>query len=175
MSVALQKSILEQAREDFITQWGALGTAWGINRTMAQIHALLLICPEAVSTDEVMDSLEISRGSANTNLREMVGWGLVRSVLKIGDRKEYFEAEKDVWKIFCIIARVRKRREIEPAALVLKNCEKNTRGLTSAEAKAFHQQMAELGEFVSLASSVLEKIATSEQSKIMPKVLKLFR
>ncbi len=174
MSVVLQKSVLEQAREDFIAQWGALGTAWGINRTMAQIHALLLVSPDAVSTDEVMDSLEISRGNANTNLREMVGWGLARSVLKKGDRKEFFEAEKDVWKIFCIIARERKKREIEPASQVLKNCEINTKDLGSAEAKAFNQQMADLSEFVSLASSVLEKIATSEESKIMPKVLKLF-
>ncbi len=174
MSVTLQKSVLEQAQEDFIAQWGALGTAWGINRTMAQIHALLLISPEPASTDEVMEHLEISRGNANTNLREMVGWGLARSVLKRGDRKEYFEGEKDVWKIFCIIARERKRREIEPASLVLKNCAENTRGLATAEAKVFHRQMVELGEFVGLTSSILEKIAASEQSKVMPKAIKLF-
>ncbi len=173
-TATLKKSVLEEAREEFIAQWGALGTAWGINRTMAQIHAFLLISAESSSTDEVMEHLEISRGNANSNLREMVGWGLARSVVKRGDRKEYFEAEKEVWKIFCIISRERKKREIEPAISVLKNCLENTRGLNSPEAKAFHRQMAELSEFVGLASSILEKIATSEQNKIMPKVIKLF-
>ena len=104
----------------------------------------------------------------------MVGWGLARSVVKRGNRKEYFEAEKEVWKIFCIISRERKRREIEPAITVLKNCLENTRGLNSSEAKSFHRQMAELSEFVGLASSILEKIATSEENKIMPKVIRLF-
>ena len=82
---------------------------------MAQIHAFLLISAEPLSTDDVMEHLKISRGNANTNLREMVGWGLARSVVERGNRKEYFEAEKEVWKIFCIISRERKRREIEPA------------------------------------------------------------
>ena len=98
---------LARVREDFISQWGAMGGAWGINRTMAQIHALLLVTEEPLSTDDVMARLEISRGNAHGNLRELVSWGLVRSVMIRGERREYFEAEKDIWTIFCIIARER--------------------------------------------------------------------
>src|SRR6478752_3736949 len=106
---------LQQTREEFVTQWGAMGSAWGINRTMAQIHALLITSQEPLTTDEVMEELQISRGNAHGNLRELVSWGLVRSVVRKGERKEYFEAEKQVWKMFCIVIRERKRRELRPA------------------------------------------------------------
>src|ERR1700761_1431159 len=132
---------LAAARDEFVTQWGAIGNAWGINRTMAQIHALLIITPGALTTDEVMEELKISRGNAHTNLRELVGWGLVRSVVRKGERKEYFEAEKDVWRMFCIVARERKRREIEPALRALRACEEQTRGLRGEKAIAFNQQI----------------------------------
>src|SRR5947208_14026578 len=89
---------LAAARDEFVMQWGGIGSAWGINRTMGQIRALLIISPRALTTDEVMEELQISRGNAHTNLRELVGWTLVRSVVRKGERKEYFEAEKDVWK-----------------------------------------------------------------------------
>ena len=102
------------ARMEFIAQWGTLGSSWGINRTMAQIHALLMIAVEPMHTNEVMEELQVSRGNANANLRDLVGWGLVRRVTYPGNRKEYFEAEKDVWTIFCTVARERKRREIDP-------------------------------------------------------------
>ncbi len=93
---------LDDVKDDFIAQWGAFGSQWGINRTMAQIHALLMVVPDAMNTDEVMDNLRISRGNAHTNLKELVNWGLVRIIVKKGERKEYFEAEKDVWRIFII-------------------------------------------------------------------------
>src|SRR5688500_8989202 len=96
---AAEAAQLAAARDEFVMQWGAIGSAWGINRTMAQIHALLMVTPHALSTDEVMEELKISRGNAHTNLRELVGWGLVRSVVRKGERKEYFEAEKEVWKM----------------------------------------------------------------------------
>ena len=98
---------LARARDEFVAQWGAMGSAWGINRTMAQIHALLMTSDRALTTDEVMEDLKISRGNAHQNLRELVGWGLVRSVIRKGERKEYFESEKDVWRMFCIVARER--------------------------------------------------------------------
>lgn len=157
----------EQARDDFVTQWGAMGSAWGINRTMAQIHALLLTSPRPLSTDEIMEELHISRGNANTNLRDLVGWGLVRSVIRKGERKEYFEAEKDVWRIFCTIARERKRREITPAMDVLRRCADETKALKSEEAKHFHSQMRELLEFMRMGERILERIAGSEESAIL--------
>ena len=109
-----QRTLLE-ARDDFVTQWGTIGTAWGINRTMAQVHALLITTGHLMSTDEIMEDLKISRGNAHKNLRDLVSWGLIRSVVRKGERKEYFEAEKNVWKMFCIIIRERRRRELRPA------------------------------------------------------------
>ncbi len=149
---------LKEARDQFVAQWGALGTQWGINRTMAQIHALLMVTPGSLSTDEVMEVLEISRGNAHTNLKELVSWGLLRIVVRKGDRKEYFEAEKDVWKIFTTVARERKRREIEPALGVLRQCAEESKEMKSAEGKQFHEQMRQLEEFVGFASKVADKV-----------------
>lgn len=166
---------LASARDEFVTQWGAIGSAWGINRTMAQIHALLLITPRALTTDEVMEELKVSRGNAHMNLRELVGWGLVRSVVRKGERKEYFEAEKDVWKMFCIIVRERKRREIRPAIGVLKDCIERVEGLKSSEAQLFTQQTRALCEFMEMADGVLSKVARSEQSSVVPWALKFLK
>ena len=166
---------LDAAKDEFVMQWGAIGSAWGINRTMAQIHALLMITPRALTTDEVMDELKISRGNAHTNLRELVGWGLVRSVVRKGERKEYFEAEKDVWKMFCIIVRERKRREIRPAINVLQDCIERVDDLKSAEARAFTAQTKALCEFMETADGVLSKVVRSEQSTIVPWALKFLK
>jgi DNA-binding transcriptional regulator GbsR (MarR family) len=150
---------LKKAREEFVAQWGALGTQWGINRTMAQIHALLMTAPEPQCTDEVMEMLEISRGNAHANLKELVAWGLVRPVVIKGERREYFEAEKDVWTIFTIVARERKRREIDPALAILNKCAEESRDIHTAEGRAFHEQMVALQEFVGFASKMSDRIA----------------
>lgn len=159
-------------REEFIAQWGTLGGAWGINRTMAQIHALLMVSPRALSTDEIMDDLQISRGNAHGNLRELVGWGLVRSVIRKGERKEFFEAEKDVWKMICIIVRERKRREIRPAIGVLKDCIERAEVLKDPEAAAFTKQTRALLEFMEMADSFFSKMTRAEQSTFIPWLLK---
>lgn len=161
-------------RNRFVAQWGALGSQWGVNRTMAMIHALLLISPEPLTTIEVMNELKISRGNANTNLRELVDWGLIQRTMRPGERKELFQAEKDVWKIFCTVARERKRREMEPAQMVLEQCVEATSGIQSPEAQEFHRQLAALSEFVALANGMMDKIASAEQSRIVPRLLKLF-
>ena len=149
---------LKQARDEFVSQWGALGTQWGINRTMAQIHALLMTAPEAMTTDEVMEELQISRGNAHTNLKELVAWGLLRVVVKKGERREFFEAEKDVWSIFTIVARERKRREIEPALAILSKCAEESREIGTPQGKAFHDQMKALEDFVGFASKMSDRI-----------------
>ncbi|MDQ3620915.1 MAG: transcriptional regulator [Verrucomicrobiota bacterium] len=166
---------LEAARDEFIAQWGAMGSAWGINRTMAQIHALLMTSPQPLTTDETMAELKISRGNANMNLRELCGWGLVRSVMRKGERKEYFEAEKDVWKMFCTVVRERKRREIRPAINMLKDCIDRTAGLKSPEAVAFTKQTRALCDFMEMADGVLSKVVRSEQSTIIPWALKFLK
>lgn len=148
-----------EARDEFISQWGALGTSWGISRTMAQVHALLMISPEPLSTDDCMTELQISRGNAHTNLKELVGWGLIKIVIKKGERKEFFEAEKDVWKVFTIVLRERKRREVDPILGLLKDCKERSSGVTTDEGKAFHKQMKELEDFAQFGSNVGEKLS----------------
>ena len=165
---------LDEVRDNFISQWGAFGSQWGINRTMAQIHALLMTGPDALSTDEVMDKLAISRGNAHTNLKELVGWGLVRIISKRGERKEFFEAEKDVWKVFTIILRERQRREIDPALALLKDCHENTKTLKGANADAFRDQIKELEQFVGFARNIggkVGKLSYGPAMKLAAKVL----
>jgi DNA-binding transcriptional regulator GbsR (MarR family) len=155
-----EKAALKAARDEFVSQWGALGSQWGINRTMAQIHALLMTVDQPLTTDDLMEELEISRGNAHSNVKELIAWGLVRTVVVRGERKEYFEAEKDVWEIARTVARERKRREIEPALGVLRECMEKSRRWESTEAKAFHQQMRQLEEFVSFASKVADQVSS---------------
>ena len=155
-----ERELLKTVRDEFVTQWGAMGSQWGINRTMAQIHALLMISAEPLGTDDVMEELQISRGNAHTNLKDLVAWGLVRIVVKKGERREFFEAEKDVWQIFTTVTRERKKREIEPALAVLNHCAESTHGLSSPEAKAFHDQVRQLEEFVGFASKVADRIGS---------------
>jgi DNA-binding transcriptional regulator GbsR (MarR family) len=126
---------------------------------MAQIHALLMTAAEPMSTDEVMEALEISRGNAHANLKELVAWGLLRVVVKKGERREYFEAEKDVWRIFTVVARERKRREIDPALEVVRKCAEESRGIATPEGRAFHEQMRQLEEFVEFASRMADRVA----------------
>jgi DNA-binding transcriptional regulator GbsR (MarR family) len=163
----------ETSREEFVAQWGALGSNWGINRTMAQIHALLMTAPEPMYTDEIMLRLHISRGNANTNLRELSGWGLIRLVVKKGERREYFEAEKDVWKMFIIIAKERKRRELDPALDVLKGCAEQTRGETAGAGRDFHRQMKELQEFVEFGMKVSDTVAGMKHASALQWAIKL--
>ena len=169
-----EKVRLEEARDEFVTQWGIMGAQWGINRTMAQIHALLMTASNVMSTDEVMETLEISRGNAHTNLKDLVSWGLIRIVTKKGERKEFFEAEKDVWEIFRRVARERKRREIEPALETLQNCKAASEDMKSLEGRAFHEQMDQLEDFVSFASRMGDRVASMQHGKAIKLAMKFF-
>lgn len=151
---------LPEARRKFIEAWGAFGSAWGISRTMAQVHALLLLATEPLSTDDVMEQLNISRGNANMNLRALIDWGLVSKVLKPGDRKDHFEAEKDVWRIATQIARERKKRELEPMVKLLSELER-TEG-ASNDAKAFRKVTGDLKDLTSRIDAVLERTTRSD-------------
>jgi DNA-binding transcriptional regulator GbsR (MarR family) len=162
---------LEQGKTKFIQCWGQMGSSWGINKTMAQIHALLMISEKPLSTDEVMKELGISRGNANMNLRDLVSWGLLkRSILK-GDRREYFQSEKDVWKMFCIISRERKKREIEPVISTLEECvEHASHDKKGAE---FKKQVESLLEFLKTGDLLLGKISQKEKNRVLPLLIKL--
>src|SRR5690349_24301732 len=115
---------LRTAQDLFIRRWGEMGQTWGINRTMAEIHALLYICGLPGSTDDVMERLNISRGNASMSLRALCDWGIIRRLHKRGERREYFESLGDVWEMFSIIAAERKRREMDPVLETIKQCQK---------------------------------------------------
>src|SRR5471030_739510 len=110
---------LAEGKLKFIEAWGKLGSEWGINRTMAQVHALLLITPGALTTEEIMEQLSISRGNANMTLRDLIGWGLVEKQHRAGERKEYFFADKDTWNIARQVAKERRKRELDPVIKIL--------------------------------------------------------
>src|ERR1700712_4135867 len=110
---------LAEGKLKFIEAWGKLGSEWGINRTMAQVHALLLVSPEALTTEEIMEELSISRGNANMTLRDLINWGLIEKQHKAGERKEYFYAEKNTWTIARQVAQERKKRELDPVIKIL--------------------------------------------------------
>lgn len=169
-----ESETLKAAREEFVAQWGALGTQWGINRTMAQVHALLMTAPTPLCTDDVMEELHVSRGNAHTNLKELVAWGLIRPVVKKGERREFFEAEKDVWQIFTIVARERKRREIEPTLGLLAKCAEASKSDPTPAGKAFHEQMRQLEEFIGFASKVADRVGSMKHGFAIQMAAKLF-
>lgn len=107
-------SILKASIEDFIQHWGEMGSVWGVNKVMGQLHAFLLASPEPMTLDDMADTLGISRGSASMNIRELRAWGVVKKVYMRGDRKDYYVAEDNIWKLLTQIIRERKRREFEP-------------------------------------------------------------
>lgn len=165
---------LEQAKKQFINLWGNFGTQWGINRSMAQVHALLLSSTQPLCTEDVMEMLSISRGNANMNLRELMNWNLVYKDSIQGDRKEYFRAEKDVWEIAKRIVRERKRREIEPLIQHLNELSE-VEGEDSAEKKEFTQTIENINRLVSRLDSMSNSLMKAEESAFFGMFLKMFK
>ena len=115
------ESGLARSREAFISHWGEMGSSWGVPRSMAEIHALLFIEGRPLCTDEIMERRGVSRGNVSTTLRQLSEWGIVTRARVRGDRKDYFEAEQDVWNLLSLIVRARKRRELEPLLAALED------------------------------------------------------
>ena len=113
---------LTPVMKDFVVHWGEMGTKWGINRTVAQIHALLHLSPEPLSAEEITSLLMVARSNVSNSLKELENWGLIKVTHTMGDRKERYECLKDVWEMFRIILDERKKREIDPTLQVLRNC-----------------------------------------------------
>src|SRR5437868_11138211 len=113
---------LEEVEDQFVELWGAMSSLWGISPTMARIHGLLYLTGAALSMDDIMDRLAISRGNVSMNLSKLVEWGLVRRVHKRGDRRDYYESLRDIWEMFTLVANQRKRREIDPILNTLRRC-----------------------------------------------------
>ena len=114
--------VLTAVKKQFILHWGEMGTRWGINRTVAQVHALLHVCAQALTAEEIAETLSVARSNVSTSIRELQAWGLVRAVHVLGDRRQHFESVKDVWEMFRLIVEQRKRREIDPTIELLRRC-----------------------------------------------------
>ena len=164
----------EEARRKYIQTWGALGSQWGINKTMAQIHALLMISTEVLSIEEIMEELQISRGNASMNIRALIDWGIVFKESKAGERKEFFSAEKDLDKLAVTIARERSKREIKPALRILKEVSSIKTNQSKAE-KQFAEQTKNLYDFVLKADNVLDKVTQYNENWLSKLVVRLIK
>lgn len=127
---------LTDTTRKFILHWGEMGTRWGINRSVAQIHALLYVAPHPLPADEIADTLDIARSNVSGSLRELQGWGLVRVAHQLGDRRDHFETTKDVWAMVRTILEGRKRRELDPSVGMLRDCVQNLDGKRPEDAYA---------------------------------------
>lgn len=159
----------------FVQLWGTLATHWGINRTMAQVHALLLVKDEALSTEQIMEALSISRGNANTNLRELVQWQLIYKEIVPGDRKEYFRAEKDIWLIAKRIIVERKKREIDPAKHALQNLVVDKKMLSSKEDIFFNKKVIEIIDLMDTLDKMSNVVMKADNTGFVGSLVKMFK
>jgi DNA-binding transcriptional regulator GbsR (MarR family) len=166
---------LTEAKQQFISSWGAFGTHWGINRTMAQIHALLMVSPEPITQDEVMEELNISRGNVNMNMRDLINWGLVERVLLQGERKEYFTAEKDIWKVATQIIKERKKRELDPMMKLLAQLETIEGDKKDKDIKQFVETVTGIRKFGKQADQMLDVMIKADENWFLNGVMKIFK
>src|SRR5271169_1460155 len=159
-------SRLSPVAQKFILHWGEMGTRWGINRTVAQVHALLFLSPEPLNAEEIAQTLSVARSNVSTSLRELQAWRIVREVSVFGDRRQHFESMKDLWEMFRVILEERKRREFDPTIAVVRECvtEAKKSGTTDAYAR---EHMEELLGFIVLISALFEEFRS-----LSPRALK---
>jgi len=164
---------LTEGRQQFIEEWGKLSVNWGVSKTMGQVHALLLVSNCCVCSDTIMGHLDLSRGTVNTNLRNLMDWGLIHKNQVEGERKEFFTAEKDIWTVFKQIIKQRKKKELEPLVTLLDslsevkpNCE---------DSDEFCKVMKELKAFTNKADSSLNSIIESENNWLTRSMMHVLR
>jgi DNA-binding transcriptional regulator GbsR (MarR family) len=176
---ASQDALLGSARDQFVALWGQMASNWGIPRTMAEVHALLYIAGGPLNTDDVMENLSVSRGSASMTLRSLEEWGIISRVHMRGDRKEYFQAEQDVWKLFRTILRERKKREIDPLLDALRECRnltgekrRRTIGPGAAAVAAHNERLDNMLSFVEMIDALsLRLISSGKGLQLAAKIL----
>jgi DNA-binding transcriptional regulator GbsR (MarR family) len=166
---------LAEGKLKFIEAWGKLGSEWGINRTMAQVHALLLISPEALTTEEIMEQLSISRGNANMTLRDLMSWGLIEKQHRAGERKEYFFAEKDVWTIARQVAQERKKRELDPVLKVLNELSTIQGDEKDPQYKTFKKSVTDINKLAKNVDKTLATMVKAEESWFWGSIFKMFK
>jgi len=166
---------LAEGKQKFIEAWGKLGSEWGINRTMAQVHALLLVSPDALTTEEIMEELSISRGNANMTLRDLIGWGLIEKQHKAGERKEYFYAEKDTWNIARQVAQERKKRELDPVIKILNELNNVTGDEKDPAYKTFKTSVADINKLAKNVDRTLGTMLKAEENWFWGSIFKIFK
>ncbi len=157
---------LTDIQKQYILHWGEMGTRWGINRTVAQIHALLFLAPKPLPAEEIAKTLNVARSNVSTSIRELETWGIVRAVHVLGERREHYESMKDVWEMFRIIVEQRKRREIDPTLQLLRGCLAELKHAGAAEDYT-RERLENMAEFFETATS-----AYSEISQVSPQALR---
>src|SRR5271156_6266396 len=147
---------LSPAAQKFILHWGEMGTRWGINRTVAQVHALLFLSARPMAAEEIANTLSVARSNVSTSLRELQGWRIVRGVSVFGDRRQHFESMKDLWEMFRGIVEERKRREFDPTIQVVRECVGEAKKTGSTDAYA-RERMEEMLEFIVMMSALFDE------------------
>jgi HTH-type transcriptional regulator, glycine betaine synthesis regulator len=175
---------LRTAQDLFIRRWGEMGQTWGINRTMAEIHALLYVVAEPLCMDDVMERLHISRGNSSMSLRALCDWGIVRRIHKLGERREFFESLTDVWDMFSLITAERKRREMDPVLETIRECrrmlDEKTIGKQAArgrEVQLTRDRLAGMEEFMEVTNKIFQQFignARSGLTRVVRVLLKAF-
>ena len=164
---------LQEAKMEFVQTWGGLGSAWGIPRSMAQIHALLLASPAELSTEEVMSGIQLSRGNVNINMRELVNWGLVAKQNKLGERKEFFAANHDIWKMAKDIVKERKKRELLPIQELLAKLNGSTISGRAVDVMHFKKLIQDLEEFINQMDQLSELMSKLNDNVFFKKMVKM--
>ncbi len=166
---------ISDAQLEFIQTWGALGSSWGIPKSMAQIHALLLASRDEMSTEEIMDKIKISRGNANINLRELNNWRLINKVNKLGERKEFFRADHDIWSLASNILVERKKRELEPVLTFLYKMEIAEFEGEKEDIEHFRSLIIDLREFVEQLDKLSELALKFNNNVVFKKMINMLK
>jgi DNA-binding transcriptional regulator GbsR (MarR family) len=165
---------LDDAKLKYIHTWGSLATSWGINKTMAQVHALLLVSTKPMSADDIMETLKISRGNVNMNVRALIDWGIVSKEFVIGERKEFFVADKDIWELFKQVTKERKKREIEPVLKVLEELQKDVDD-NSEDAMEFKKVMKDLSTVTTTVNNILDKTIKADEHWLLSSFTRMIK
>ena len=164
---------LDEAKNKYIQTWGSLATSWGINKTMAQVHALLLVSTKPLSAEDIMDALKISRGNVNMNVRALIDWGIVSKEFVVGERKEFFVADKDIWELFKQITKERKKREIEPVLKILEELQQVDD--SSEDGMQFKKVLNDLSSVTSKVNSMLETAIKADEHWLLSNFTKMIK
>ena len=165
---------LAEAKAQFIHIWGVSGASWGVSKTLAQVHALLLVSPAALSTEELMAQLKISRGNASMTVRELIDWGLIYKELRPSERREFFVAEKDMLQVTRCIIRARKRRELDQMKRSLDQLAALAGDAADPDYRAFHGVLTDIQQLATVSDKMLTRLMQAERSWFWDKFIKLF-